>query len=234
MANNYPFENFPTGSPPAFLWTKDFTSDEDLTEGVATLIASGTAVVTDTVVGGAMRLSGAATTDDSGAEFQEDAAAFALSLGARIRFEARVMFDETTSTDVETQSDFFVGFGALDTSIIASAPTNGLYFRKDDGDANIDVIIRTAGTDALVATPVATIVSDTWYRFGIDVQVDSTTSGKGTVTFYINGTSVGSHTFVSGLPATTTLMAPFVAFQSGNATGTKWVDVDYINMEQTR
>lgn len=234
MARNYGFENFPTGNPPAAYKWEDFVTDEALTEFVATAIASGTNVVGDTDVGGVARLSGAATTDDSGCELQRDAAWLALPLGKTLRFETRIRFGETTSVLMPTQSDFFAGIGTLDASIIASAPTNGIYFRKDDGDDLLDLVVRVAGADSVSSLGAFTVAKDVWYRLGFMVTVDSVTSGKGTVTFYVDGTSYGSFTLATGLPLVASMMSEFVAFQTGDALGTKYVDIDYIGAEITR
>lgn len=232
MPKNYMFENFPTGNPPACIVSRDFMTDEDLTEFVATAIASGTNAVIDTEPCGVARLSGVATTDDSGCELQYDAGGVALSLSQTIKFSTRVRFGESTSTDMPTQCDFYTGICTLDTSIIASAPTNGIYFRKDDGDDYIDLVIRTAAADVIVATAAATAVKDTWMRLEIQIVMNAT-SGSGTVTFYKDGTTIGSFNTTS-LPASTSIMSMFSAFQTGNNLGTKYVDIDWIAVEQTR
>ena len=231
--SNYLFTNFPYSNPPVAYKACDFMTDEDLTEFVATAISSGSASVIDTDVYGCARLTAAATTDDSGVEVQRDAAWIALATSKRIRYETRVRFGESTSTDMPTQCDFFAGIATLDTSIIASAPTNGIYFRKDDGDDYLDIVIRTGGSDVAAVTAVASLSKDVWYRLSIDIQMDSS-SGVGAVTFYLDGTAKYSATFASGLPASTSMMAEFVAFQSGNALGTKYLDVDYIVAEVQR
>jgi hypothetical protein len=224
-------DNFPTGAPSWSEKVNDFLTDEELTEFVVGAISSGAGTVLDTVRHGAAQLAAAATTDDSGVEMQDDAGWIALELGKRVMFEARVKLVESTSTDVEVQSDMFVGISALDASIIASAPTDGIYFRKDDGDALLDCVIRSGSADLTVSLGAASLSSATWYRLGIDVQMDPSTANKGTVTFYVDGSAKVSLT-VTGLP--TVLMGRHACFQSGNALGTKSLQVDYIAAKQQR
>lgn len=234
MSNaNYFFKNFPTGNPPAVHNVHDFLTDEELTEFVATAISSGTSAVIDTEVGGVLRLSGAATTDDSGNEVQQDAGWVLLVTDKRIKFSARVRFGESTSTNMPTQSDFFCGIATLDTSIIASAPTNGIYFRKDDGDDYLDVVIRTGAAEITAIPAVYTLSKDVWYRLEIDIQMGAS-SGVGTVTFYVDGTAKYSATYAAGLPASTSAMSKFCAFQTGAADGTKYVDLDWLAVEVQR
>lgn len=233
MNTRPPFENFPA-KPGYFGLFADFLSAGQAAAFTATAISSGAASVLDTIPGGVLKLAAAATTDDSGVNYQATNSGFGLVLDKELWFLSRVRFDETTSTDVETQSDFFAGFSVMDTSIVASAPSAGIYFRKDDGDALLDCVVRGASAEVAVVTGVATLVSDTWYELAIRIAMDPSTSGKGTVTYYVDGTQVASVN-ASSLPMySASMLAPFVAFQSGNATGTKWLEVDYIGAQQKR
>jgi hypothetical protein len=233
MITRNPFENFPQRPARFGLWA-DFLSAWSAAAFTASLAATGTAAVIDTEVGGALRLSGAATTDDSGVNHQATNAGFGLILGKEILYLTRVRFGESTSVDMPTQCDFAAGLSVLDTTILASAPTAGIYFRKDDGDALLDVVIRGASAEVGVVTGVYSVVKDVWYELAIRISPDPSTSGKGSVTFYVDGTQVASLS-ASSLPmASASMLAPFVSFLSGNALGTKYVDVDFYGAEQLR
>lgn len=224
------FDNFPYLPLRSGVWV-DFFSDEDIAQFVFTATASGTFAVLDTTRHGVGRITGLATTDDCGGEAQVDAASYALELGKTLRFLCRFKLDETTSTDVDLQSDLIIGLATLDTSLIASAPTNGIYINKVDGSALVDCYARASGANVGTAAGAATLVRGTWYTLAIEIAMDSATANKGTVTFYIDGTSITTIT-VSGLP--TGLMTPSFAFQSGNNLGTKFLDVDFIGAEMVR
>jgi hypothetical protein len=233
MTTRPPFENFPQ-TPSSFgLWA-DFTSAGMASAFTSTLAASGTATVLSTEPGGAIRLSGAATTDDSGVNYQATHSGFGLVLGKEILFACRARFGESTSTDMPTQCEFAAGLSVQDTTTIASAPTDGIYFRKDDGDNLLDCVVRAGSAEVGLSTGAFTMAKDTWYSFAIRVTPDPSTSGKGTVTFYVDGASVASIQ-ISSLPmAASAMFAPFAAFLSGNNLGTKYVDLDYLGAQQAR
>jgi hypothetical protein len=223
-------DNFPTGAPARCEKVWDFLGDEELTEFVVTALGTGAATVENTEKNGAMKIAGAATTDNSGAEVQADAAWIKLEAGDRYRIEGRFYLDEATSANVETESDLWFGIATVDTDIL-TAVTDAIYFRKDDGDAYLDCQVTASGSSVTGSTGMASLADDTWYRLGIDIQMDASVAAKGTVSFYVDGTQKASLT-VTGLP--TGMMAPFVIFQSGDNTGTKHCLVDYIAVSQDR
>lgn len=217
------FDNFPN-APTRSGYFVDFNTDEDANQFVSTTAASGTFSVLDTLQHGFGRISGAATTDNSGSELQYDAANVALATSKHTRFTARLKVSDAT------QSDLVVGLAVLDTSLFASAPSSAIWFRKDDDDAYLDAVIRSGSSEVASSTGVYTLADDTTVTLSIDVAMTST-SNKGTVTFYVNGTSVATITN-SSLPSS--IMAGTVAFISGNASGTKTCDIDYIGVDQDR
>lgn len=109
--------------------------------------------------------------------------AFKFTTGKRLYFGARFKVDDATESDLE--------FGLLitDTTPFDTA-TDGIYFRKDDGDTNLDFVVKKNSTDSTVAA-IATISNDTWV----------------TVEFYYNGstdriTALVNGIEVAGLPLT--------------------------------
>ncbi|NDG19488.1 MAG: hypothetical protein EB117_14615 [Betaproteobacteria bacterium] len=222
-------DNFPN----AATWSEyysDFLTDEDLTEFVFSAIASGTWSVLDTVQHGVARITALATTDDCGGEAQLDAGNFALATGKTTRFITRLRLSETTSTNVAVESDFLAGLATVDTSLIASAPTDGIYFQKNDGAATVNCVIRAGGAQVGLSSGAFTLVAGTYYWLAIEIAMDSV-ANKGTVTFYVNGASVATLTN-SSLPSG--IMTPSVAFQTGDNTGTKFLDLDSIAADQQR
>lgn len=233
MITTLPFATFPTKPNRFGVWA-DFCNAGQASAFTATLASSGTATIIDTEVGGVLRLSGAATTDDSGVNHQDTNAAFGLVLGKEILYQTRVRFGESTSTDMPAQCDFAAGLAVLDTTILASAPAAGFYFRKDDGDALLDCVVRAGSAEVGLSLGAFTVEKDVWYDLEIRISPDPSTSGKGTVTFYVNGSQVASISLSSLPMAGTSMLAPFNAFLSGNNLGTKYVDVDYRGAEQAR
>lgn len=226
-----PFDGFPN-KPATFGVFEDFL--KPVTGWTATAIASGTAALRDDITGGAIRLSGAATTDDSGVNYQATNSGFGLELGKSVQFLARFRFGESTSSNMPDQSDLWLGLANVDTSVVASAPTAFIGFRKDDGDALLDCVIRGAGAEVAVVLGAATLAKNVWYEVAIQVTPDPTTSGRGSVTYWLNGTQIASIT-VAALPmSAASILTPVCAFQSGDNTGTKFLDLDYIGAQEVR
>jgi hypothetical protein len=217
------FDRFPKRPQRNGVWY-DFHSDEELTEFTVTAIAGGSASVVDTVPNGVVRLTGAATTDNSGAEIQRDTASVAFEVSQTYRMLERFQLSDST------QCDFYTGLCTLDTSIIASLPTDGIMLQKLDDAATLDVLVRKAGTTQVTLASVATLASATWYEWALQVAMTST-AGSGSVTIWLNDVVVA--TFSSAL-LPTGMLAEFAAMQSGNATGTKTADVDYLGLDWTR
>lgn len=216
-----------------WLWSGkfyDFHSDEELTEFVATLAASGTAAVLDTAGSahyGVARLSGAATTDNSGANIHQDAETIALVTGKTTLFTARFQLNETTSTNGATESDFFAGIALQDTAWFSGEPTDGIYFRKNEGDAYLDCVVVRDDVEVGLSLAVATLATGTWYTLEIVVDMEAT-AGAGTAYFYLNGTLVGTLYSATMPYSAEEGLAMTAEFITGDNTGTKWCDVDYI------
>jgi hypothetical protein len=220
-------------TPEGFDFFCDFIRQDEIADGGSidgTAISSGT-IATQATNGGWARLSGAATTDDSGYQIQA-LAAHAPTDGKLITFKARLQVSETTSTNVATESDLYVGLFPVDTSIVASLPTDGIYFVKADGGTSISCVVRAASTN------VSVVWSGTFdklvHTYGIMVRPDTTNSTNNSiVSFSIDGVEVARSAPVA-IPASTVILTPTIAFQSGDNTGTKFVDVDYIGTYQDR
>ena len=125
-------------------------------------VGAGSQALAD-VDGGVLRLSTAGADNDS---------EFAVKNGQSFLMEAaanrKQYFRSRQSVDDETDSDLVVGLadgGGL-------TPNNGVFFRKDDDAATLDVIVRSGSADIATATAIATITTafftTAWYWDGID------------------------------------------------------------------
>ena len=176
-----PVENFFNPNK-AYHYFEDFLRFND-DEWTVTVVSGGTGtstVVLAALAAGWARVNCAADENDGG-QAQLDAVTFALPAAGKVWFEARVEVTEEV-----TQSDWFIGLLALDTSIIAGVPNNHVYFHKDDGDIKIDFANDKAGTPTANAE-VADSVVDTPIRLGF--YWDGTT-----LTAYVNGVAVATST----------------------------------------
>lgn len=132
---------------------------------------------------------------------------FTIASGKKVWFKARFKVSDAT------QSELAVGLHVTDTAPIDSAPSDGMYFRKDDGDALIDFVVRVDSADAAEATGLATLGDDTFIVLGFYFD------GGTKVYAYINDQ------LVTTLTVTTTQLAALddetlavsAAFQTGEA-----------------
>jgi len=176
-----PMENFSNPNK-AYYYFDDFLrwSEDEWTITVVSAGDGDSTVAATGLAGGQIRVD-TATDENDGAQAQLDAISFALPAAGKLWFEARVEITEEV-----TQSDWFIGLLALDTTIIAGVPDNHVYFHKDDGDIKIDFANDKAGTPTANAD-VASCVVDTAVRLGF--YWDGTT-----IYIYVNGVVVATST----------------------------------------
>lgn len=186
------------------------TSDWTLTT-VEAGAGSATEALTD-AAGGVLLITNDAADDDSDF-FQKIGESFLLSAGKRAVFKARFKVSDAT------QSDFVMGLQITDTTPLDV--TDGVYFRKDDGDAQLDIVCRKdATTGSNSATNVATVVADTyltvaWYY-----------DGKGSLAYFVDDVQLGTLAATSTYLPDTELTVSF-GIQNGEAVA-KTMSVDFI------
>jgi len=133
--------------------------------------------------------------------------------GKRMWFECRFRTNEATQTDV------LVGLVVTDTTPLAHV--NGIVFRSDDGDANID--FATTSTTTSTENAIATLADDTFIKVGFKV------SGTGLVEYFVNDVKQGELT--SDIP--TTEMRITFHIQNGETTAHN-MGIDYVRLVQER
>ena len=162
--------------------------------------------------GGLLLITNAAADNDSSFS-QNLVASFSMEAGKRAFFKARFKVSDAT------QSDFQIGLVVTDTTPFDA--TDGIYFMKDDGDAQLDVYVRKdATTGSTSATNIATVVSDTFMTVGFEYN------GKDACAFYVNDTKVSTLSASSTYLPDTTLAVSF-GIQNGEAVA-KTMTLDYI------
>jgi hypothetical protein len=218
-------------TPPHFGFYEDFLRVDGVVAAngpmTFTAVGSGT-FATQATNGGWGRLSGAATTDDSGGQLQA-AAAHACTDFKNLLFKCRAQLNESATSNVATDSDFIAGLILIDTSIVASLPTDGIFFEKDDNATAIKCVVRVGGVNNAAIT-ISNVMDKSVHTYGIAVFPNGASSN---VEFSIDGARVARAENVT-LPAASTFLTPSIAFQSGDATGTKFVDIDYVGSLQMR
>ena len=185
-----------------------------------TATGAGTTALTD-VDGGAILLTNAAADND--ARFhQKVGEGFLPASGKKIFFETRFTVSDAT------QIDWVVGLQVTDTTPLDV--TDGIYFQKDDGDANVDFYIsKDATTGRSTTTAATTVTADTFLELAFYFD------GKRYVTLWKDRLQVGivdlTTTLATYLPDTELTIS--FGVQNGEAVA-KTMTVDYIFAAQER
>lgn len=122
-----------------------------------------------------------------------------------------------------TESDILVGVYVTDTTPVASAPSDGLYFSKTDGSTTLQ--FKASKASATTTTTVATVVADTF------IVVTAYYNGVDTIYLYADGNLVGSS--VSTNIPTAQTVAIGIAIQNGDANA-RTLTVDYLLVAEER
>ena len=141
---------------------------------------------------------------------------FKFVAGYKWRFAIRAKFNAVTEIDI------VMGLQITDTSPLAV--TDGIYFRKDDGDALLDCVVIKDST-ATTLTGVKTLVADTYYVF--EIYCD----GGSKIQFKVDGEGVGSAA-LTNVPDDEELAISF-GIQNGEAVA-KVMSIDYIELDASR
>ena len=180
-----------------------------------TTTEAGTGSATEAVTssaGGALLLTNAA--GDNDLDFlQLKGEAFKLSSSKRAYFSARFKVSDAT------QSDFVMGLQITDTTPLAT--TDGVFFIKDDGDTNLDLIVEKDSTST-DTTAIHTMVDDTFVTVAWYIDPDASK-----VWYSINNAEPVS-VVNTNLPDDEELTVSF-GIQNGEAVA-KTMTIDYINV----
>jgi len=172
------------------------------------------------VDGGVLLLTNSAADNDLNA-LQKVGESFKFEAGKKLFFKARFAVSDAT------QSDFVIGLQITDATPLAV--TDGVYFRKDDGDANLDFVVIKDST-ASTATAITTVVAATYitvgfYYNGVDEVVYAASTNS------LNPTVLGKLA-ITNLPDDEELTVSF-GIQNGEAVA-KTMSVDYILVAKER
>lgn len=142
--------------------------------------------------------------------------------GKKLRFAARFKISDAT------QSDFVIGLHITATAPVATPPTDGIFFRKDDGDRLIDFCVRkndTASTATGELGRSGYMTDDTY------TCLEFIYDGGSMITAYQDGVPFGSCP-LTNVPDDEELAVSF-AHQNGTDAA-KVLSMDYIGVWQER
>jgi len=172
------------------------------------------------VDGGVLLLTNSAADNDLNA-LQKVGESFKFEAGKKLFFKARFAVSDAT------ESDFIIGLQITDSTPLAV--TDGVYFRKDDGDANLDFVVVKDST-ASTATAIATVANNTYltvgfYYNGINEIVYAASTNN-------NNPTILGKLAVTNLPDDEELTISF-GIHNGEAVA-KTMSIDYIFVSKER
>lgn len=213
---------FGTPDPTRYhVFWEDF-DDYAAADWVRTAVGTGTSAVQQEDNGVLLTTNSAADDDAifyqwSGRDLATVAETFKFIAGKKLWFKARLKISDIT------QSDFIMGLQITDTTPLAV--TDGVYWRKDDGDSDLDFVV-IKDSSATTATLSGLIANNTYFTIGF--YYDGGTigaSGVGKVHYFFNDLYKG-YSVVTNLVDDEELAISF-GIQNGEAVA-KTMSNDYI------
>lgn len=167
-----------------------------------------------------VNLTNSGSTATDGAQFQVVTGCYQFQAAKKVH-----LFGSVRGTTVD--QDWSFGWAALDTSVVASEPTDHAAWQKLAAATQPSVRMRKASGTAQATNALnLTFAANTWYDWEMIVTRDPSTAGVGRVQLYMAsgvnpGDPIGSApiyegTFGSQVPDTVDL-APYGAFRAGSA-----------------
>lgn len=166
--------------------------------------------------GGQLLLTNSGTDDDVVA-LQLAKESFTIESGKKAWFTARI------KGSAATEMDWLVGLHVTDTSPIASGPSDGVYFRKDDGDTNIDIAVVASSATVAEVNGIATATTSF-------VRLDFYFDGVDTIHYFVDGEEIGT---IETTSFPTTELSVSFALQNGE-TAAATLTVDWIGAVKER
>jgi hypothetical protein len=162
--------------------------------------------------GGRLLLTNAAADNDRDFLFL-NGEAFLMATGKPAFFKALIQ------PNLVVEADIFVGLAPNVADPVGTAPTDGVFFRCDDGDASLD-FVATKDSVAVTDLAVATLVAAT------DVELAFYWDGIDRIWYAVDGTVTGYITPGVSFPDDEEL-TPFFGIQNGEAVA-KTLAIDYL------
>ncbi len=153
--------------------------------------------------------------DDDSAFFQSVKEVFKFVSGKALEFECRFKISDAI------QSDFAIGLQITDTTPLAVS--DGIFFRKNDGDAIPDFVVCKNGTETVVELGSGAMANDTYIKLGF--YYDGVDADK--LQIFVNDIRVGA------APLTNVVDDEELAISFGHQNGeavSKVLSIDYIRV----
>jgi len=122
-----------------------------------------------------------------------------------------IFMEATIKLSEATQNDFYFGIYNKSTDAVGTIPTSGFFFRKDDGDTQLDIVCVATGPGDTTQTVNVKTMDTGFHKYGIKI------TGGAKAEFYVDDLLIGTISTLTSFPASTVFMAPQFAHQNGDA-----------------
>lgn len=200
-------------------WSDDFLSFTSGDWIVTESDAGSTELIVDGA-GGLLAITNvsAGATDYAQIQWSGSAAAARLNIygvtSKDLLMKARFKVSDATNTGI------FIGAGTVDTSLVASAPTDGIYFAKADQSTSLIGNVRKAGTSSTIT--MGTMAADTFVEATLAYVAD-----QAMWTGYLNNSPVGTISGTTNFP--TNGLSVGIGLLNGSAAA-HVLTIDYLNI----
>ena len=201
------------------------------TDWVITEQGSGTRAISQ-AKGGVLLITNAAADNDSNNLQLRDVASGQVAEHFKWVSAKRMYFGARFKVSDMTQSDWVFGLQITGTEPIDATLTDGIWFRKDDGDNDLDCVVckDSVNTGSLEPSTKIALADDTYYV--MEWYYDGKTAANGgMIQFFVDGVNVGN-VDLDNVPDNEELTVSF-ALQNG-AGAAKSMSIDWIRVLQER
>lgn len=217
--------NSPTAKWPFAEKTWDFMSGGELASDFTdSAVNSGSAAAAHGD-NGVVVITGAATTDASGASIQTKKTSIYLAQGKCVAGLARVKFSHALL------AKFLFGVTAVDTTVLASRPSDGCYLIKTAVDAYTFKAGNSVGSSESLSSAYGLLADDTYTYLGF--LISQTGADSGELSIFQDGELLVKLPITS-LPTESTGLVLTFAFMSGSAAGTQTCTIDLLGFAKER
>lgn len=205
-----------------FSYFDDFLGPIDVTTGDGWTLtqsnSTGTISGLATDQGGVLVITDGGSTEDDSLNAQLKNCLFKPAAGVTIRFEARLNMTDATQ-------QWFVGLAGVQTAILGSGAIDdtvdkcGFYHQHDSTDNKMSAISSRTSSEEIDAD-VAANADNTYVKIGFVIN------GLTSVTWYVNGVSVGSVVDANDIPNAVMCLTLFAGYQgASSATHIDWIRI---------
>jgi hypothetical protein len=141
---------------------------------------------------------------------------FTLESGKKLWFKAKFQCNDVDQNDIAVG---LISRATADTGVFGAGPANGITFATDDGDANLDLYVRSGSAAVSTDAAIGTLTDAT------DIVVGFYFDGVNAINYYTGETNKAGDVETTSFP--TTELLPVFGIRNGETTANT-LNMDFI------